>query len=435
MRRLSALLVLFALGACDGDDPGDAGVDAATPATDAGTDAGAAPDAGRDAGTDAGIDGGAPDAGPPTLADRGTRLGEEIVALEAATEDVPMEQRLDGAFLDLDVAASGIDALIGEDGLMTLALSDATVRAFADLRQANILLAILDRAIAALEGRPEPALSVRTQAMALRAELAAYRDAVAAVYRERLDAGIVGTPHLEPMLFINLELSATGVPVRLPAVIEGADPSQEEASIDAFCFGAGILEEIEVFDEETGASLGSAIPTEGSVHLAVPVPFDAATAVAIVVSVTPPAPEGSFESCAVSVTTRRRLRAAPVAIAPTNEPYFMALLDLSAALDAFFSARASLELAGTIDASAILAATEHLTMLLDLLAPYRPSDMLPIPLETYQRSERQILYVRAMLDALVASEALAHADATGLRDALSAAMTAGEAILTTTSPP
>ncbi len=438
MRLRSSMSICVLLVACGGSPELDAGTDASSGA-DAGRDAGPA-DAGRpDTGpTDAGRpDAGPPDAGPtdggpPSVTDLGMAVEMDLGSADEALDAIPGAMRVDGAFLQAELAASGIDALIGETGIMTLALSDETVRALADLRQANLLLVLLTDARDALSGASDPdVMTLRDRLTTLIGSLTAYRDGLARLYRERLAAGIPGAPVVVDPFFANTFVRTTGVPSRLAFEVEGRSSTMESAALEAFCFASDPVE-VTVVREDTGAVIATDSGA-GVVSMAVPVPFDEPTAVTVTVATTPSS--GVWESCAVSMTSRRSLRAAPFAWDPTKGgAYQMADAVWGNAIATTGTAHQDAVTAGVVPATVLAAVVDQITMLFDLLGPFTASDALEVPLETFQSANRRMSYVAAMFDAMVASPELAGADASALRAELAGLKTAAEALLAAASP-
>jgi hypothetical protein len=432
------LMSLVFLG-CDGDPPTDAG-----PQLDAGADAGpmdagsmdaGAPDAAPpDAGPDAGPDPAMLDAGPPPVSELGADVMANLGTLETAVSGVPAEMRLDGAFLDIDVGSAGVNAIIGETGLMTLALSDATVRALADLQQCNAVLDILDSAHDALSDAIDPSLvAVRDQLTTLIDSLTAYRDGVARLYRERLDAGIIGTPVVIDPFSERLNVRTTGSPLHLRYVIEGASASMESASLELSCFADDPVT-VTVVQEDTGAELATASGAGFVPELSVPAPFDTPTAVDVIIETTPSS--GVWEGCNAWMTSRRSLRADPVIIDMSQGGSFaMAIADWHGAVSYADSTYLTAVTDAVIPASTLTAVRDQIAMLFDLVASITPDKGAALPLETIQNVSRRMVYVAAMFDAMVASPALAGEDGFGLRDALGALKgTAQELVLAVSSP-
>ncbi|MFK7984853.1 MAG: hypothetical protein AB8I08_02405 [Sandaracinaceae bacterium] len=437
-----ALALPLCLLACDGEDPEDGGVDAGAGPEDAGLSDAGPIDAGLDAGPldagpvdagpgDAGSDAGPSDAGPPTPVLVAMEVMAARTALDSAVDDVPVEMRVDGAFSNLDIGAAGLDALIGEDGLETLALSDATVRALADVHTANIIIDRLDSAIAALDGRPSVA-AVRTQTLALRDRTTDYRDALALVYQTRLAAGIVGSPVVEAAHISNFLTLANSTASRLLVVIEGATAGDANASFQVECFPSeGTVDfTLDVRAVETGTSIASTSGSD-SATLMVPAAFDEVTAVEVEFQADTPSTMGFTEQCGLSVTSRRRLRLAPVDV-PTVD------VDFSMAFDAYSMAVLNAEdeilaLENSedpgLDLSVLAAAGDAIMLYRNLVAALVASDLLPIPVEHYQRIARQAVYVRAMIDALLASDPFAPALYSDLRADIASAMTQAEAMI------
>lgn len=437
MRTWLILGAALALIGCDDPSSGtDAGTDAGPGPTDGGMDAGADDAGGADAGPgdagpgDAGPADASADAGPPSIMDLGDMAGTAAVALDAAIEAVPMAMRVDGSLLDLELTSAGIAALVGEDGLRSLALDDATVRAQADLHQTDALLAALQRAIDGLASRVEPEIvAVRDRAVGVQTQLTAYRDALRALFRERVGL-FVGTPVVADGVFLNQELYATGTTNRIPEVVEGRTSGTPDTQVDVFCF-VSLPIDMTIVNAETGATLGTASGMD-SVSSTIAVPFDDVTLIEILVDV-PGDPMGLYQNCGVSVNTRRRLRAAAVGIDGANMAYFDALLAFNGALSSA-GMEAEILRVGTLDSGVVDTVVAHITRVTDLVAPFLSSDYLPIPVETYQRIQREAVYVRAMIAALTGSEALAPAAASTLRTALTDLMTAVDTMIAAVSP-
>lgn len=437
MRLRSSISICLLLVACDGGPELDAGTDAASGA-DAGRDAGPA-DAGRpDTGpADSGPpDVGPPDAeptdgGPPSVTDLGMAVEMDLGSADEALDAIPGAMRVDGAFLQAELAASGIDALIGETGIMTLALSDETVRALADLRQANLLLVLLTDARDALSDASEPdVITLRDRLTTLIGSLTAYRDGLARLYRERLAAGIPGAPVVVDPFFANTFVRTTGAPSRLAFEVEGRSSAMESAALEAFCFASDPVE-VTVVREDTGEVIATDSGA-GAVSMAVPVPFDTPTAVTVTVTTTPSS--GVWEACSVSMTSRRSLRAEPFAWDPEGAAYQMADAVWSSAIATTGTAHQDAVTAGVVPATVLAAVVDQITMILDLLGPFTASDALEVPLETFQGASRRMSYVAAMFDAMVASPELAGPDASALRAELAGLKTAAEGLLAAASP-
>lgn len=434
MRLRSSIAICVLLVACDGGPELDAGTDAASGA-DAGRDAGPA-DAGRADAGPADADAGPPDAGPidggpPSVTDLGMAVEMDLGGVDEALDAIPGAMRVDGAFLQAELAASGIDALIGETGIMTLALSDETVRALADLRQANLLLVLLTGARDALSGASEPdVITLRDRLTALIGSLTAYRDGLARLYRERLAAGIPGAPVVVDPFFANTFVRTTGAPSRLEFEVEGRSSTMESAALEAFCFASDPVE-VTVVREDTGEVIATDSGA-GAVSTTVPVPFDTPTAVTVTVTTTPSS--GVWESCGVSMTSRRSLRAAPFAWDPEDAGYQMADAVWSSAIATTETAHQDAVTAGVVPATVLAAVVDQITMLFDLMGPFTASDALEVPLETFQSAHRRMSYVAAMFDAMVASPELAGPDASALRAELAGLKTAAEGLLAAASP-
>lgn len=370
-------------------------------------DGGAATDAGTDAGFDAGPDGpvdAGVDAGPATPHEMVMESAAEVMGgvtdLTTAVDAVPMEMRIDGAFLDLDIGGTGIAAIVGEDGLMTLSLSPETARAYADLHTGRVLLELLDRAILALEGRSDPAvMAVRTQAQNLRASLLGYVEAVALLYRERLDLGIAGTPIVVDPYYGVQAFLRTGRPTRLTFPIEAASASPAEVMVEVIC-GTDTVD-VQIANEETGVVVSSA-SGPGTVSFTVGAPFDETAIYAMIVST--PAPVEGYEECLASLTGRRRLRVA--ALPMTFGPMYLAALTDYRTHYANLSFEVQMLRGGGSDPSVLDAAEALAQQIADLAAPLIASDAGDHAVEDIERIEREMVYVGLMVDAASTSSHL-----------------------------
>jgi hypothetical protein len=392
MRLVSCCVLSVLLVACDGsggiDGGVDAGADAGPPALDAGTDAGRRDGGPRDAGTDGGL----VDGGPPTPMRVGLEVEANLSETLALRDAIPMDMRLDGAFMSLDIAASGIDALIGEEGLQTLSLSDETVRAFADLRQTNTAIAFLDNSIAGFASSADPAvIALRDSATVLRATLVRYRDALVTLYRDRLAAGIVGSPVVRETFTETQSTFGTGSATRLAFAAEGRSAGMPDAQLTVAC-GQPDMPMVRVFDETTGAMLAEGTSLE-MVSLTIPLSYDTTTMLGVEIRGLIPAM--SFPECQVLLATRRRLRTTPTPVSIDNAAFFQAALDYQSNLSSvasglFFGGF------GAFDPTVLEAAARAVTVLNDLVAPLLVDELVEVPAETLQRIRREHIYVAAM---------------------------------------
>ncbi len=434
MRRTIVAFASLLFVACGGDgSTADAGTDAAAPDGGGAIDAGP-PDAGAvDAGSSdaSAADAAMVDGGPPSVQDLGATVMSDVTNVQDAVAAVPVMMRVGDAFLQVDVGTAGLNAIIGENGLQTLALSEATIRALADLRQANVLIDLLTQASATFGASSDPMeMAIHDQLVPLIASLTAYRDGLARLYRERLGVPFVGTPVVQDMFYENTWFSVDGTPNQIEFVIEGQSSAMASSSLDVICSDSL---DVTVIREDTGETLASDSGPDGSVTLDVPVPYDTPTAVRV--TVTTPLVGGMWSSCGASMTTRRSLQTDPVPYDVTaGSPYMTAKMTWDTAVTDAETAYDATGTAGT-PAAVLAVVQEELAMLFDLMAPFLSSDALPTPVETIQRANRRMVYVAAMLDALAASPVLVAADASSsVPDAVTNVKTAAQGILTAITP-
>jgi hypothetical protein len=399
--------------ACDAESgEQDAGRDAAPPSIDAGPP-----------------DSGATDAGPPTPADTAEVVETEVVAAIAQRDAIPSELRTEGAFLEANLVLAGAEAIIGEKGLGTLSLSAATVRALADLRQANVILRLLERAIAGLARRTEPqVIAYRMQLERVRDALADHRDALARTYLQRLAAGIPGTPIVREA-FISATVYGTDVPARILMVASGRSDVTPSSELSVDCMVAPVpAAQVRVFDEATGEELGSASDPDGLVQLTVPTPFDETRAIAIEIEGAGRTEE-SYGQCYASLGTRQLLREPPIDFTAVPLTYFEARSSYfeqqaQVAMDTF-----TLRGRGIVTDSALVSVDAWATILNDTVALLLPVESDALPVENVERIRRELQYVRAMTAELVSSAHLADPMADGLRLSIAAMMDAADAMV------
>jgi hypothetical protein len=351
-------------------------------------------------------------------------LGEVITILDGIPEDA----RTEGAYIETDIAIVGIDAVIGEKGLGTLSLTDAAVRALADLRHSNVLLAVLDRAIDGFAAAEDPReVDLRAQLGALHLSLAAHRDALARLYVAR-SAVLPGGLVVRDSFFETMTAFGTGVPARLAMVAEGIDAEEPVASISIECFFGTPSLEVSVVDLATGAELASFGPEPSPAVIPLVIPFDESSILEVVVTGIPRGPM-EYLDCGVQLSSRRRFRTAPIMVNAENAAYFNARNDF---LSQQFSLanEVALQRSGTvIDASVLDAVDAHFGTLADLVATFLSSETNEIPVETLERIEREARYVSLMTASLVASPPLAVTEATPIRNLITALSDAIDAMI------
>jgi hypothetical protein len=394
-------LVAFGLflAACDGGEETDAGVDAG--AMDAGQDE----DAGVDAGPfDAGVDAGPFDGGPLPPSMTGPLVETELTEATTLVGAIPMQERIDeGAFVTVDLATSGIDALVGEEGLDTLSLTDPAVRAWADLRMCGVLVTLLDRSISTLSDLPAYA-TLSSQLTSLRGRLVDHCDAVARLYVERRDLGVPGTTSDFDSFTEDQRVYGVGGTARLAFAAEAlqAPTAFNQLTVGCESLTAPMLE-ARVIDATTGAHMGSGGPAADTVSLSVDNTLLAVDVTSLLdVQVDGIAPiDGTFRYCTASLSTRRRLRTAPLDPMVASN-YFGAITNVESSLAsvgfALYSAETEL---GTAAAEVLV----HVQIMMDLVGALM-SGSLRIPLETLERIEREQMYVELMTLALLASPAM-----------------------------
>lgn len=290
------------------------------PDPDAGNDASVAPDAGPDdGGTD---DGGTdPDGGPtPLLARDEARAG--VASMEAALSAVPVDMQDGSAFLQLDLIAVRLDAIIGEKisslieaagiigekGNTTLALSDISVTLLVIAQQLDATVRELDAMIAASTWGASSVTALEdleTACIELRDKIAVLRDVMWDRFRAQVALGGL-VPRDEPAYVDSRVVDTIGGTNVIDVVVEGRSAADPTATISASC--GDFPAELRVVDAEGGELVPRTVGAGGGspTVVSVPVGHDVLRVLRIELSISDPA----WNRCTLVLTGRRQVRGA-----------------------------------------------------------------------------------------------------------------------------
>jgi hypothetical protein len=374
------------------------------------------PDAPFDAGADAGLP------LPPPVVTAASNLQMEASTFDSTRVAVSPSSLMMIDVLELDVSRTGIDALIGENGIQTLSLSQATVRALADVEMAGRLIGQLDASIMLLPVGSAPDITaLRDEAIRLRDSLVSYRDTLITLFRSRLAASPPGVT-LPAAYSETLFAEWTNQQMQINAVIERSATSGL-ATVQGVCPAAvGIAITYRVFDDESGLALITGQTNNGTFTVDVS-PSSTRT---IRIAIDPNARTVMSEvHCDFTITSQRTVRTAPQQY--NNNP---TLLNAhGAALAAFVTTQNDTQMARALGADPpVVDAVEHmLSLTWGVLssvwaATETASTFLALP-EDLERALRLFAYVDAMYTALLTSSNLSQAVFNSVRADLTATQT------------
>lgn len=306
--RSSTWLFAGALLCACGGGPDD-------PEPDAGTDASVAPDAGPD---DGGTD---PDGGPTAILARDeARAG--VSTMEAALSAVPVDMQDSSAFLQLDLIAVRLDAIIGEKisslieaagiigekGNTTLALSEVSVTLLVIAQQLDATVRELDAMIAASTWGASSVTALEdleTACIELRDKVAVLRDVMWDRFRAEVALGGL-VPRDEPAYLDSRVVDTIGGTNAFDVVVEGRSAADPTATISASC--GDFPAELRVLDAEGGELVPRTVGAGGEpTVVSVPLEHDVLRVLRVELSISDTT---TWNRCTVVVTGRRQVRGA-----------------------------------------------------------------------------------------------------------------------------